>query len=378
METMPQEFSCEKAQKRPYLSFDPRTLLGDSLGLVLYAVVAQDYIRGDKSIEASLYVKYQANFPGERHEHSAEVFSRLITSIKTSGYDYMHPVSAVPQAFIFSNGGHRMASAIALGIREVPYLHAMESNHVGAAAFAGYFSDIERRWLLAQQQRLIHELPQEMRLLCAMRQFISTRPESFRDAPFSSVAPVKGVTLPYQGLEKIGLTGKRSAEKRFRIYRLAEYLSPEMDVLETGCNCGFLSWLAAQRVRHVDAFDVDANYIGLGSMLQREYNTENLNYAVSRFEDFAADKQYDAIISCAVYGWVPIPFAAFVDKIDRWLKPGGILLFESHELVVHPEWKQQRALLTDKYDLLHSDYIDDVDHAFYASEYREFLVLKKK
>lgn len=378
MENTSREFTCPKAQDLPYLSFDPHILLGDSLGLVLYAVVAESYIAGKEGIESSLYVKYQSNFPGERHEHSADVFSRLVTSIKSNGYDYMFPVSAVPQAFIFSNGAHRMGTAIALGIQEVPYLYAMENNQPGFAAYPKIFSELECRWLLAQQQRLINELPREKRLLCTMRQFLSWRPESFRDAPFSSIAPVRDVILPYQGLEKIGLTGKRSAEKRFSIYRLANYFSAEMEVLETGCNCGFLSWLVAQRVKHVDAFDVDANYISLGSMLQKEYKTENLNYSVSRFENFVTDKQYDAIISCAVYGWVPIPFAVFVEKLDRWLKPGGILLFESHELIVHPEWKQQRALLTDKYELLYSEYIDDVDHAFYASEYREFLVLKKK
>ena len=112
--------------------------------------------------------------------------------------------------------------------------------------------------------------------------------------------------------------------------------------------------------------------------MQAEYNTENLHYHVSRFEDFNATKQYDFIISCAVYGWVPIPFSAFVERLAGWLKPGGILLFESHELIVHPEWKQQRAFLTERFELLHADYIDDVDHAFYASEYREFIILRKK
>lgn len=362
---------------RPYNVFDPRVLLGDSLGLAFYTAVAESLLKGKANVEIQLYAKYLSHFPLET-DHSPDIFTALVKSMEAHGYDYMYPVAALPKASIFSNGVHRMAAAIALGIKDVPYLYTASNNISQAQVIEKILSATEFRWVKAQQKRLIGELPQSQRLLCQLRNFIVNCPESFRDAPFSSTAPIQGCILSYQGLDKIGLTGKRSAEKRFKIYQLDKYISKDMEVLETGCNCGFLSWLMADHARHVDAFDVDKNYIQLGSMLKQEYNTENLKYYTSRFEEFCTAKKYDFIVSCAVYGWVPIPFAAFVERLDGWLKPGGILLFESHELIVHPEWKQQRAFLADRYELLHADYIDDVDHAFYASEYREFLILRKK
>jgi SAM-dependent methyltransferase len=365
-------------RQRPYLAFDPRILLGDSPGLVLYTVLAEACLEGEAAFEKALYAKYLSHFPGEKFEHSPEIFQQLVDSIARNGFDPMSPVSALPAAFTFSNGAHRMAASIALGIREIPYLHVPVNNQPPWDMYRKIFSDREYRWLMAHQKRLIGALDREQRLLCRMRLFINSASGSFRDAPFASQPEPKGCILSYQGLRRIGLTGKRETERRFSLYRLGHYLTADMDVLEAGCNCGFLSWLAARRVKHVDAFDAQAGYIQLGSMLKEEYGTDNLSYFVSRFEAFAPTRRYDAIICCALYGWVPLPFAAFIERLDQWLNPGGILLFESHELAVHPEWKEQRALLTARYDLLHADRIDDVDHSFYSSEYREFLIMRKK
>ena len=127
-------------------------------------------------------------------------------------------------------------------------------------------------------------------------------------------------------------------------------------MLETGCNCGFLSWLIAQQAHTVDAFDIDENYIQLGTMLKEAYGTKNLAYSVSSFEEFKPERMYDIIVSCAVYGWTSLSFSDFVTRLNQWIKPGGVLLFESHELPAHPEWAQQRA----------------------HSEFREFMVLKKQ
>ena len=364
--------------ERPCLTFDPRRFLGDSLELAMLTAFAEAHIRGHFTAEDALYARYLTLFPEKNQENSAERFAGMAESVHKNGFDYMCPVAALPEAFAYSDGIRRMAAAVAADIREIPYLRVMRNVQAAPGVFKKRFPDADYRWILAQQQRLINALPREQRLLCEMRKFINFTPASFKDAPFSSNTSMPNCILPYQGLEKIGLTGKRSTERRFTAYRLGDYLKPDMDVLETGCNCGFLSWLAAQRVRHVDAFDVNADYIWLGSLLCAEYETENLRYCVSRFEDFTTELRYDLIMSCSVYDWVPLPFTAFVDRLDQWLKPGGILLLESHELITHPEWREQKSWLADRYDLLHAGCIDDVNHMFYASEYREFLLLRKR
>ena len=364
--------------KQPFLMFNPRILLGDSLPFALYTLFAHAYLRNDYAFEEEMYAQYLAAFPGERHEHSPKIFKRLINSIRDNGFDFSNPVTAYPQEFFSSNGVHRMAASIALGIEYVPYVQVMVNDRPSASVVEQIFNPTQLRWLRASQAQLVRSLNKEISLLCRMRQFILSEPGSFKDAPFSSAMRIPGAIRPYQGFSPIGLTGKRDALFRFNAYNLAPYLKKDSVVLETGCNCGFLSWLMARKAQSVDAFDIDPNYVQLGSMLKDAYETENLSYSVSTFEDFRPQRMYDLIVSCAVYGWTSLPFSAFVARLSRWLKPGGVLLFESHELPAHPEWAEQRAHLLQFYDLLEANYIDDVDHTQYQSEFREFLMLRKK
>ncbi|MDR1125621.1 MAG: glycosyltransferase [Deltaproteobacteria bacterium] len=359
-----------------FLSVDPRIFLGESLGLVLSVSFAQAYLKGDYALQEKLYAKYHTRF---NEEHSANIFISLIESIKAKGFDFSRPVAVLPELFAISDGAHRMAASIALGLPRIPYVHTFKNEIVKPEAFAKIFDARELRWLEAEQDRLLHELTPETGLLCRMRRRIIHAPASFGAAPFSSRNTMPSVVVPYQGLARIGLTGKREIERRFALYGLERYLKKDMELLETGCNCGFLSWLSAKHVKRVEAFDADKNYIFLGDMLKSAYKTDNLNYSVANFESFAPTRRYDFIISCAVYGWVPLSFSAFVKRLDSWLKPGGCILFESHELPVHPEWKEHHLpYLKQTYEVLESGYIDDVDHRYYQSEYREFLILRKR
>lgn len=363
---------------QPFLTLNPQIFLGDSPGLALYTLFAQAYLRNDYAFEEKMYATYLEAFPGERHEHSPTIFKKLITSIRDNGFDFSHPVTAYPQEYFTSNGLHRMAASIALGLEAIPYVQAVTNDRTPYSVFEQIFSPIQLRWFKAHYTELLHSLSKEMLLLCQMRQHIISSPSSFKEAPFSSAMRISGAIRPYQGLSSIGLQGKRDALFRFTAYNLEKYLTKDSIVLETGCNCGFLSWLIAQQAHTVDAFDIDENYIQLGTMLKEAYGTKNLAYSVSSFEEFKPERMYDIIVSCAVYGWTSLSFSDFVTRLNQWIKPGGVLLFESHELPAHPEWAQQKAHLLKFYDLLEANYIDDVDHSQYNSEFREFMVLKKQ
>ena len=265
---------------------------------------------------------------------------------------------------------------MALGFDDIPYLYITKNNKPSNIVYKKIFTEMEYRFLVACQKKYIDALPRKKKLLCNIRKFITENIKSFSEAPFSSSVHIDNCILPYQGLKCIGLTGKRCAEKRFSIYHLDKYLHNNMRLLETGCNCGFLSFLCTKYVYQVDAFDANRDYIYIASLLKESLNIKNINYSVSLFENYNPERTYDFIISCAVYGWTQLSFQAFVERLHAWLAPGGILLFESHELIAHPEWKAQRAYLANKYTILECGYIDDVDHSLYDSEYREFLILK--
>jgi SAM-dependent methyltransferase len=356
-------------------TFDPRVLLGDRLGLSLYCRFAQDHLEGRDAQAARMYEKFIAYF-NEQAEHSAPIFKALINGIRANGFELSHAVYANPAEHTLKNGIHRVATSIALGLERIPYNLSFEESRTPNDVFTKIFDASELSALLAWQDDLIGRCEGLTALQCRIRRLMHQNPRSF-SAPFSSKTKIPVARL-YQGYESLGLLGKRPTEQRFAAYGLGQFLDANMSILEMGCNNGFLSLAMSERVHDVTAFDVDAAYVAIGQMVGTYLGRTNCAFRVSSAENFSDDRTYDGVVACAVHGWVSISFQQFVAKILGLLKPGGLLLLESHELDCHPEWADQRRFLLGHFDLLRSGLIDDVDEGMYASEMREYLVLRRK
>lgn len=355
-------------------TFNPRCLLGDRLGLTLYYLYAQQRLHGGDSNIRSLYQKFIAAF--NEKEHSADIFDRLIDSMKSRGYEPTSPVYGNPKEFALHNGAHRCATAMALGIEKIPYCLRFGDDRTPDEAFARIFTPDELQMLRSEQDRIIAESGPQLSIGCKIRKLVRAHPKSF-SAPFSSKNAIQAIR-PYQGLAKLGILGKRPVEKRAEIYGIAQFIKDHMRVLEIGCNSGFLALETASYAAHVTAFDADPIYIELGQLVKEHLGIQNCSLFARPVEQFQTDETYHAIISCAVHGWIRIPFAEFIQRILGWLKPGGIFVFETHELDCHPEAAEQRKYLLRYFDVLRQGYIDDADESLYQSEMREYLVLKKK
>jgi SAM-dependent methyltransferase len=356
-------------------TFDPRVLLGDRLGLSLYCRFAQDHLEGRESQASRMYERFIHHF-NEQKEHSAPTFKALIDGIRENGFDRSRAVYANPQEHTLKNGIHRVAASIALGLERIPYALSFEENRSSDDVFRKLFNGEELSSLSAWQEELIARCDGLTALQCRVRRLMRAQPQSF-SAPFSSKTKIPVVRL-YQGYGRVGLLGKRPTEKRFAAYGLGQFIGETTSVLEMGCNNGFLSLEMSERVRDVTAFDVDAAYVAIGQMVGTYLGRTNCDFRISSAETFSEDRAYDCVVACAVHGWVSLSFQQFVAKILRLLRPGGVLLLESHELDCHPEWAEQKRFLLGHFDLLRSGLIDDVDEGMYASEMREYLVLRRK
>ena len=58
------------------------------------------------------------------------------------------------------------------------------------------------------------------------------------------------------------------------------------------------------------------------------------------------------------------------------VKPNGLILLESHEILCEKDWGQKRGLLEKYGKIVTKGLIDDVDHNIYQSEIREFIILR--
>lgn len=137
----------------------------------------------------------------------------------------------------------------------------------------------------------------------------------------------------YQGLAQIGITGLRDTEARIQQMELARTLSG-LDVLEIGCNTGFVSLACASVAQWVTGFDVNPYLVAIANDSAAYLECRNASYTVCAFEDFVADRQFDAVVSFANHstydGNTHQSIEAYFDRCHALTRPGGLLLFESH------------------------------------------------
>jgi malonyl-CoA O-methyltransferase len=360
---------------RAIRTFDPRILLGDRLGLTLYCLFAESYLAQRESPAFAWYARFIAHFR-EQDQHTQDRFVALIETIRRQGFDPAKPIYANPTEFALSDGAHRSAAAIVLGIRDVPYHLRFGDTRVPDEVFPAIFDPQEMAVLRDAQERYIAGCDPQMAFACRVRRIIRQHPGSFA-APFSSKTRLPAVR-PYQGSARLGILGKRSTEARLEAYGLARHVTGAMRVLEIGCNCGFLSLEVARLAAHVTAFDVDPAYVQVAETARAFAGVENCTFMTASIEQFTPASPFDLVISCAVHGWARMDFASYIARLRALVKPGGLVLFESHELDHHPEWEEQKRHLDEYFRTLRAGWIDDVDGGLYESELREFLLLEAR
>jgi hypothetical protein len=357
-------------------TFDPAILLGDRLGLTLYCMFVEAYLLGEYRDERILYLKFINNFPGEIGKHTPETFGRLIDDIKLRGFDPYTPVYANPDEYSLVDGSHRCAIAIKLGMKEVPYNLRFSDDRTDEAIFREIFTLDEVNLIYQKREEYINRCDPEIVLRCRVREIMRESPGSFQ-APFSSLTRTPTIR-PYQGFESLRILGKRPSACRMEIYGLKQYIHAEMTTLDIGCNVGFFTMHIAPLVKSVVAFDVDLAYIKIARLVQSYCGIDNCRFTKQSLKGVRPAGQYSFVVSTAIHGWSGMSFGDYVDLLDSCLVPGGVLLFESHELDAENDWPVKRRLLTNRFDLLDFGLIDDVDKSMYASEMREFLILKKR
>jgi len=357
-------------------TFDPHLLLGDRLELTLYRMFVEAYLEGKYKNEAEMYKRFISYFPKEVGIHTPDNFINLIEEIKTNQFDHHYPIYANPEEFALLNGSHRCAISIQIGIKDIPYCLRFYDDRVDDSFFHEVFGNKEFKHLEDKREEYISNCDPLISLKCRLRHHMRRNQQSFQD-PFSSQTIIPSLRT-YQSFEKLGISGKRSSQKRISIYELPRYFNKSMNILEIGCNVGFLSLSMSGYVHSIDAFDIDPSYIMIAKMVEDFCDIRNCHFTVNSVTGFNPTTQYDFILSTAVHGWFGMPFDMYISSIAEWMKSNGLLLFESHELDVKNNWTEQRKALVSNFDLLDSGIIDDVDERMYESEIREFLVLRKR
>jgi len=183
---------------------------------------------------------------------------------------------------------------------------------------------------------------------------------------------------PYQALGILGIYGERPTEERFEAYGLADLVGRDDIVLDIGCNCGFVSILTAYRTGcRAEGIDINpfaieighlaADFLGLG---------ERVSLSARRFQDFESEPRFSVVFSFATHwtddGNYRVDLREHLAKIHRVLRPGGLLVFESHCADVgDPEF--YRAL-----EAMRTHFTWDTKKASFDNGTRELYLMRRR
>lgn len=141
---------------------------------------------------------------------------------------------------------------------------------------------------------------------------------------------------PYQGMEGLGISGIKPTDERFARYDIAEYLRPADKLLDVGSNNGLWALRLATSVNHVDALEFNPYLVAIANIAKEHLGADNVSFIPGDFVDFDTEARYDVLCSlanhCTIDGNLSMDFEQYVAKVFSLLKPGGILLFESHNV----------------------------------------------
>ncbi len=130
--------------------------------------------------------------------------------------------------------------------------------------------------------------------------------------------------------------------------RLADY--PDASVLDMGCGAGHASFVAAQNVSTVVAYDLSAHMLDVVAQAAEARQLKNITTRQGYVESLPfADNAFDIVISrYSAHHWHDV--GAALREVNRVLKPGGLLIVMDVMSPGHPVrdiWLQTVEALRD-------------------------------
>lgn len=182
----------------------------------------------------------------------------------------------------------------------------------------------------------------------------------------------------YQSFEQIGVVGMRPTLYRIEKYGMKKFLQKEYDVLDIGCNTGFLDMTIAARVRSVTGVEYAKSLVEVANSTKEYVEAENCTFINIDFNDWYQENDcvYDVIFSFAIHHWLNLEPEEYAKRIDKLLSLGGYIFFESHDLCAQRDKEYENCLsgwLSMGYHIENQgDIMDD------GATKRKYVILRKR
>jgi SAM-dependent methyltransferase len=155
-----------------------------------------------------------------------------------------------------------------------------------------------------------------------------------------------------------------------------DYLEPESKILDMGMGEGRNAVFLAQKGHHVTGIDISSVAVKKARFLAKEFGVKIKTVVGTLTKYKIPDASFDAII-CFYY-----VDRELNEKIQKWLKPGGLLIYEAYtlkEYLKHKNGKinyflKEKELISmfPKMDIL------KYEEPIHEKEFRSGIILRKK
>lgn len=135
----------------------------------------------------------------------------------------------------------------------------------------------------------------------------------------------------YQSFPDIKVEGSRPTDIRIKEYGLLELLDSKQDVLDIGCNLGFLDITLAKYVKSITGVEYNESMVAIANYTKRYFGVKNVEFCNVDYKAWVKQNKskYDVIFSFAVHGWLGVEPEDYVTQLLGMLKKGGYIVFES-------------------------------------------------
>lgn len=136
----------------------------------------------------------------------------------------------------------------------------------------------------------------------------------------------------YQSYPMLGLKGQRPTQERIESYGLREVLEGNMDVLDIGCNCGFLDLQIADLVNSVTGLELNQDLVQIAEITKQYLKKDNCFFKNDDFCFWNTNEKYDMIFAFAILCWIHLEPDDMARRLIGLSRNGGFLLIESHNI----------------------------------------------
>jgi len=295
-------------------------------------LAAEELVSKTQGPGIALYKKMQQERLG-MSDHDADMyvkkFKLLIRSIQANGYNYASPI-IVNKHLRVIDGAHRLACILLFA--NVSKFEILIREDGDPRYGIDWF---ENRNFSPKELNLVNKTWDLIKFNYRISEDFAKKKVadiiSLKEA-YTASKQLLGRGDFYQSCPLLKLTGQRSTLHRLEKYSIESVINANSQLLDIGCNTGFISLVLSRYVKHVDAIDINADLVSVGNEAKRILDIPNCTLYNISFEDFNVTAKYDIILSLVVDFYTRYTFIEFCDKVKGLLNPGGYFLLESGDV----------------------------------------------